>query len=542
MSTATFAPGKAAEFQVIQPRTTYTGSAIPSVPKGLPKLTISLCPECTGKIEAVLFEEDGKVIMEKTCPEHGLFRDVIYSDVKLYLKMEEWTFGDGRGIENPAVPEATNCPDQCGLCSMHTSHTVLANVDLTNRCNLTCPVCFANANAAGYLYEPTFDEVRKMLQTLRDQRPVSGRVVQFSGGEPTIYPRFVDVLKMAKEMGFTQLQAATNGLKFTDPEFAQQCGEAGLHTLYLQFDGVCDDIYKRTRGESLFEMKLKCIDNVRKAGMKICFVPTIVKGINDHQIGDIVRLAIDNIDVVSAISFQPVSFCGRISKAELEEKRFTQSDFAHAVREQTGLADPYNDWFPLSCVSPFSKLIAALRGETVPTLTPHPHCSMGTYMFVDKNKHATPITRFVDIGAMLQDIDMLARRAEQRRIKFWSKISAWNSLRKHYHEDRAPEGLTFQRFLQTLQGLVDKKYGRGEMEKQEFSYKTLMVASMHFMDVYNYDVERVRRCVIHYAAPNGQLYPFCAYNAGPTFREKIEKAYSMSFEQQPRMQELINIG
>jgi 7,8-dihydro-6-hydroxymethylpterin dimethyltransferase len=115
-------------------------------------------------------------------------------------------------------------------------------------------------------------------------------------------------------------------------------------------------------------------------------------------------------------------------------------------------------------------------------------------------------------------------------------------LRKHYHEDRAPEGLTFQRFLQTLQGLVDKKYGRGELEKQEFSYKTLMVASMHFMDVYNYDVERVRRCVIHYAAPNGQLYPFCAYNAGPTFREKIEKTFSMPFDQQPRMQELINIG
>jgi uncharacterized radical SAM superfamily Fe-S cluster-containing enzyme len=541
VSAATFAPAKATDFQILQPKTTHTGSPIPPIQKGLPKITQSLCPECTTKIEALLFEEDGKVIMEKSCAEHGWFRDVIYSDVKLYLKMEEWSFGDNRGLTNPAIPDAKRCPDQCGLCSMHTSHTVLANVDLTNRCNLTCPVCFANANAAGYLYEPSFEQVRKMLQALRNEQPTAGRVVQFSGGEPTIYPRFIDVLRMAKEMGFSHLQAATNGVLFTDLEFAQRSKEAGLHTLYLQFDGVCEDVYKQTRGESLLETKLKCIENVRKVGMKICFVPTIVKGVNDHEIGNIIRLALDNIDCVSAISFQPVSFCGRISRKELEAKRFTQSDFAHAAYEQTGLCDPYNDWFPLSCVVPFSRLISALRGEQTPTLSCHPHCSMGTYMFVDRNKKATPITKFVDMGAMLQEIDTLARRTEKQRIKFWSKMQAWKALRRHYHEDRAPEGLTFDRFLHTLQGLVDKKYGRGEMQEQGFSYKTLMVASMHFMDAYNYDVERVRRCVIHYAAPNGLIYPFCAYNAGPTFREKIEKKYSMPFERQPRMQELINL-
>jgi 7,8-dihydro-6-hydroxymethylpterin dimethyltransferase len=542
VSTTTFAPAKNRKFEILQPETTLTGSPIRRLQRGLPKITTSLCPECTQKLEAVLFEENGKVIMEKACPQHGEFRDVIYSDVKLYLKMEEWTFGDNQGVENPAIPDATQCPDQCGLCSMHTSHTVLANVDLTNRCNLTCPVCFANANTAGYLYEPDIEGVRTMLQTLRNERPVAGRVVQFSGGEPTIHPQFFDILRMATEMGFSHIQAATNGLMFTSLEFAQQAKEAGLHTLYLQFDGVSDDIYVRTRGEALLEKKMQCIDNVRKAGMKICFVPTIVKGVNDHQIGDIIRLAIDNIDVVSAISFQPVSFCGRISRAELEEKRFTQSDFAHAVIAQTGICEPYEDWFPLSLIAPFSRLISALRGAETPTLTPHPHCSMGTYLFVDKQGRSVPITRFVDVGAMVQDIDRLARRTAKQRIKLWSKISAWNSLRKHYHEDRAPEGLTFERFLQTLHGLVDHKYGRGEMEKSEYSYKTLMVASMHFMDSYNYDVERVKRCVIHYAAPDGQLYPFCAYNAGPTFREKVESKYSVPLDQQPDLLKLINIA
>ncbi len=542
MSTVTFSPAKSEKFKVIQPATTHTGSPIRRIPKGLPKMTMSLCPECTKTIEAVLFEEDGKVIMEKTCPQHGDFRDVIYTDVRLYLKMEEWTFGDGRGLKNPAIPDASQCPEQCGLCSMHTSHTVLGQVDLTNRCNLKCPVCFANANAAGYLYEPDLQGIRKMLQTLRDERPVAGRVAQFSGGEPTIHPHYIEAVQMATDMGFTQIQTATNGLMFTDLEFAQRAKDAGLHTLYLQFDGVTDDIYLRTRGEALLEKKIQCMDNVRKAGMKICLVPTLVKGVNDHQIGDIIRFAIDNIDVISAISFQPVAFCGRISRSELAEKRFTQSDFAHAVIDQTGLCDPINDWFPLSFISPFSKLISAMRGEETPTLTPHPHCSMGTYMFVDKNKKATPITRFVDVGAMVQEIDVLSRKTEKQRIKLWSGISAWNSLRKHYHEDRAPQGLSFKRFLQTLQGLVDHKYGRGEMEKQEFSYKTLMVASMHFMDSYNYDVERVKRCVIHYSAPNGLLYPFCSYNAGPTYREKIEKEYSVPLDRQPDLLKLVNIA
>jgi uncharacterized radical SAM superfamily Fe-S cluster-containing enzyme len=524
-----------AQFQVIQPETTYSGSAIQPLAKGLPKTTQSLCPDCTQLIEARIFEDGGKVVMEKSCPSHGEFRDIIYSDVRLYLEMEKWTFGDNRGLKNPVVSNAARCPEDCGLCNLHTSHTGVANVDLTNRCNLTCPVCFANANAAGYIYEPGLETVRKMLQALRDEKPVAGRIVQFSGGEPTIYPHFFEALRMAKEMGFSHLQAATNGLKFTDLEFAQQAKEAGLHTLYLQFDGVGDEVYRRTRGEALWEKKLACIENVKKAGLKIVFVPTIVKGVNDHQIGDILRLALEYIECTSGISFQPVAFTGRIARHELEAKRFTLADFAHAVADQTGIADPYQDWFPLSCVTPFSKLLSALRGDPTTMLSCHPHCSLGTYLFVDEKRQAVPVTRFIDVGPMLQEMDMLARQAGSglaRHVPFFTKISAWNKLRKFFHEDRAPEGLTFTKFLQTLQGMTDKRYGRGESEQKGFTYRTLMVAGMHFMDSYNYDVERVKRCVIHYAAPNGLIYPFCAYNSGPVYRERIEKQFSIPLERE----------
>jgi len=227
-----------------------------------------------------------------------------------------------------------------------------------------------------------------------------------------------------------------------------------------------------------------------------------------------------------------VAFTGRIARHELEAKRFTLSDFAHAVEEQTGICNTYEDWFPLSFVAPFSKLLGAVRGAETTTLSCHPHCSLGTYLFVDQNRKAVPVTRFIDVGPMLQEMDLLARKARKRRVQFFTKISAWNSLRKFFHEEKAPQGLTFSKFLQTLQGFTDKEYGRGESEQSGFTYRTLMVAGMHFMDSYNYDVERVKRCVIHYAAPNGKIYPFCAYNSGPVYRERIEREFSVPLEEQ----------
>ena len=189
---------------------------------------------------------------------------IVFSDVELYLKMEEWNFGDNLGLSNPQIEGGKTCPDDCGLCGMHTSHTALANVDLTNRCNPTCPVCFANANVAGYLDEPSLAQVRTMLQTLRDERPVDGRVVQFSGGRTDhSSPVLRDSLHGSRHGGFTHIQAATNGIELADLEFARKAKAAGLATLYLQFDGVTDDIYRRTRGQALLETKMRVIENRR---------------------------------------------------------------------------------------------------------------------------------------------------------------------------------------------------------------------------------------------------------------------------------------
>ena len=244
--------------------------AKPSVlQKGLPKQTQSLCPECKKVISARIYEENGKVMIEKECPEHGKVTDVYWSDVELYLKAEKFAY-DGIGVSNAIIQNAKTCPDNCGMCNLHLSHTVLANLDLTNRCNMKCPICFANANQAGYVYEPDYDTVVKMLETLRDEKPVPCTAVQFSGGEPTIYPRFFDVVKKAKELKFAQVQIATNGIKLAeDPEFAIKCAEAGLNTIYLQFDGMDDSIYQKTRNRPMLDIKIKAIENVRNLSRNI---------------------------------------------------------------------------------------------------------------------------------------------------------------------------------------------------------------------------------------------------------------------------------
>jgi uncharacterized radical SAM superfamily Fe-S cluster-containing enzyme len=481
-------------------------------------------------IDARLFEEDGKVIMEKTCPEHGYVRDLYWSDAEIYLKAERWTFGDGRGLLNPKLRQAAGCPDQCGLCNRHTSHTGLGNIDLTNRCDLVCPICFANANVAGYVYEPTYEEVVQMLKAFRIEQPVAGRMIQFSGGEPTLHPRFLDIIRASRRLGFSHVQIASNGINLSDHKFAQECARAGLHTIYLQFDGLTDEVYRKTRGRDLFAVKEKAIESIRRSGMKIVFVPTIVKSFNDHQVGDILKYSIENIDVVSGISYQPVVFTGRISYKEREEKRFTLTDLAWAVERQTGLAKARSDWYPTSCIAPFTRFVSAVRGEETVHLTCHPHCSLATYLFISPDtKDIVAAPQFIDVESMFLDLDKFSRTVPKSRFKSFARMKAFNSIKKHFREDKAPKGLTFPTFLMTLQGLMDKRIGRSK-DGKERTYKTLLVAGMHFMDAYNYDVDRVRRCVVHYAAPNGLLYPFCTYNSGPTFRNMIEKKFSMPFE------------
>jgi uncharacterized radical SAM superfamily Fe-S cluster-containing enzyme len=493
----------------------------------LPRIVESICPECRTVIPAREFEAGGKVMMEKSCPKHGQYTDVIFSNADIYRGAGEWYFEDGKGITNPTAGAAIPCPDRCGICDQHTSHTCVANINLTNRCNLRCPICFADADAEGYLYEPSYEQVIQMLKTYRNEQPVPAIYVQFSGGEPTLHPRFFEIVQAAKALKFDHIQIASNGLKLSDIRFAEQCAEAGLHTVYLQFDAVTDDVYLKLRGRALLDQKMRAVENVRKMNMRIILVPTIVKGINDHQTGKIVQFALNNLDVIFGISFQPVAFTGRISKQVVAKGRVTLSDLAIWVEEQTGFADARKDWFPLSALVPFSNFGGAVSGREITTVSCHPHCALCTFFFVDKKTGVpVPVTRFIDLKELLFEISRLSRHANPTQFQLISKVKLWNKTKKYFHPEKAPSGLTFRKFLQALDGYASTQVSRGPDSKKHL-YPNLFVAGMHFMDAYNYDLERVRRCIIHYAAPDGRIVPFCSYNSGPVFRETIEKRYSM---------------
>ena len=479
------------------------------------KQTKSLCPECLKVIDATVYEEDGKVYMRKTCPEHGEFQDLYWSDYEQYVRVEKFRYV-GDGLNNPRTETVNGCPYDCGICPNHKSHTVLGIIDVTNRCNLRCPVCFANAAATGYVYEPTKEQIRGMLENLRRNDPVPATALQFSGGEPTVREDLFELIRMAKELGFRHVEVNTNGLRLAESvEYCKGLREAGMSTVYLQFDGLTPEVYKFTRGRDLLDVKMRAIENLRKAGVKsIVLVVTLIKGVNDNQLGDIIRFAVKNFDVVRCINVQPVSICGRIPPEEREKMRITITDFMRLCEEQTNGKIRMNDFYPVPTVVPISKAVGALKGKRYVEFTAHPHCGMATYLFVE-NGDIVPITKYGNVDKFIASIQKVYEDAAQgktkkakfrllaalRHIKFsFLRKYVWRVLREGSYE------------------------ALGDLQR-----KSILLSSMHFMDPYNFDLQRVENCVIHYAVPDGRIIPFCTMNS--IHRPKIEKQFSMSIKE-----------
>ncbi len=507
---------------------TFSGTPIRPVLRSLPRTVETLCPQCGVILLGRYYVADGKVLAEKTCPEHGYFRDCINSDARLYLKASHWSFEEGPGQQFPQVRDAHHCPSNCGYCNQHVSSGLLSQIDLTNRCNLNCPICFANANASGRVSEPSFEQVVVLLQQLRDLRPIPATAIQFAGGEPTMHPDFTRIVAQAISMGFSHIQAATNGLKLAQKEFAKNCAQAGLHTIYLQFDGVGEDIYRTMRKRDLWQEKLRCIENCRQNEIKVCLVPTIIKGVNDDQVGKILQFAIENIDVVSAISYQPVCFTGRIDQDQRERQRYTLGDLASDISESMENCEVYRDFYPLSIVKPISTLLQALQEAPKITCNCHPDCSLGTYVLISPQGKAYPFPMVFDIEGLFTQMNSLAKRlAGKSQINWLDKWAVYRLFKKHFKKGAGPKDLTVSKFVKALMGMVDKSKGRGQAGQK--TYRTLMVAGMHFQDRYNFDVERVKRCAVPYSTLEG-IFPFCAYNSGPMYREFVEQIHSCTME------------
>ena len=471
------------------------------------KQTKSICPECFKVLDATIYEDNNKVYIKKECSEHGKFRDIYWSDYKQYQRAEQFRY-EGDGIENPRTNTKLDCPLDCGLCPQHKSHTGLAIIDVTNRCNLRCPVCFANAAAAGYVYEPSKKEIQAMLENFRQNKPVPAPALQFSGGEPTIRKDLFELVGMAKELGFEHVEVNTNGLRLAQSvEYCRDLKEAGISTIYLQFDGLTSDVYEFTRGRDLLDNKMKAIENCRKAGIEsIVLVVTLIKGVNDHQLGDIIRFAVENFDIIRCVNVQPVSLCGRLPEQERAKMRITIPDFMKLTEEQTGGKIKVSDFYPVPTVVPISKAIGALKDKRYVEFTAHPHCGMATYAFIEDGE-MVPITRYGNVEKFIKTMKKVYEAASKGHKK-QAKLRLIGALR------HIKFGLLRKYLLPILR--TGSYESLGELHR-----KMLLISSMHFMDPYNFDLERVQRCCIHYGVPDGRIIPFCTMNS--IHRSKIEE-------------------
>ena len=496
------------------------------------KDTKSLCPECGKPLDAEVFDEDGKVFIKKTCDEHGEFVNTYWSDDQLYNRMEKF-IPTVTGVENPCVEDTGACPSNCGLCSKHETSTVLGLIDVTNRCNLRCPVCFANAAAAGYLYEPSKEEIRQMLKNLRGLKPHPCPAIQYAGGEPTVRKDIVELIEMAKEEGFTHVQIATNGIRLAHREnLAKELKQAGLNTVYLSFEGVTPEPYIENKGRDLLPDKLKAIENCRKAGLGIVLVPTLVKGVNDNQVGQIIKFAFDNNDIIYGVNFQPVSFSGRTPSEHVEEQRITIPDFVDIIEKETDGQVPTSAFYPPSFVEPIAEFISLLDGEESAkvTLNCHEHCGTATYVFRQKTEgdgkdKLIPITDFIDVEDLTDKLKEYNEKLKEGKFGSRKRVLAGltKNLTKMIHTSRTPEDLDIKRILLNV-------FAKGDYDALgAFSKDSMLISCMHFMDPFNFDEDRVKKCVIHYATPDGRIIPFCTFNS--MYRPDVEKEFSEPYGQ-----------
>jgi len=509
------------------------------IAKGMPYVVESLCPVCRRLVGAEVYEDGGKVWMRKACADHGKFRDLLSSDVEFFLHLRRTHRDSPVPIEGAGHPEGADCPTACGLCERHISSPVMVNIDLTNRCNLNCPICFANSNAAGRVCELSLDQLDRILEKIVSIRPQPPSCVQFAGGEPTVHKDFLEAVRRAKSMGVGYVQVASNGLRFAQSfEFCQAASDAGLGQVYLQFDGVTDEVYLKIRGRPLMETKLRAIENIAKANMRTALVPTLAKGLNDDQVGEIARFAVRNVDAVSGISWQPVAITGRIDEDRRLEMRYTTADLARDLEQQCGFPLMHRDWYPFSVVQPFIRVMEAATKQRFPHYSCHPNCGCATYLVVDKQTATViPFPMFLDIEEMMESVDRVAARVEKHP---WttrlSVMQAMRSLKRHFHAERTPKSWGFQEFLAFVKSLLEIDEEQADKaaymaQVREGRFGMLLMASMHFQDAYNFELPRVQRCVILYAAPDGGLYPFCTWNSGPCHRNRVEEQFGVPLAQ-----------
>jgi uncharacterized radical SAM superfamily Fe-S cluster-containing enzyme len=354
----------------------------------------SLCPTCLKNVEGSIVSDGRVVYLLKNCSEHGSVKLKMWPDVDHYRWMRSFDF--------PRVPPrlrkdaAARCPTSCGLCGRHLRKPTLMEIEVTRRCNLRCPVCFIGE---GKTAEPSLAELQRLCTSVLEEAG-PGISIQLTGGEPTVREDLAEVVRLGRSTGFSAIEINTNGLAIAaQADLLPRLKESGATGIYLQFDGMSPQVYLRIRGADLMAEKLSVVERCREAGIQAVLAMTVIKGVNDGEIGSVLEFALENIDVVAGLALQPAFLSGRF-EVEMAD-RLSMGDVIFLLAEQSkGLIGPYELW-PLGCS--------------------HPLCSAGVLLVEREGKAFLPSTRIISCEQYVREFnpdspqgsvfaDVLARR------------------------------------------------------------------------------------------------------------------------------------
>jgi 7,8-dihydro-6-hydroxymethylpterin dimethyltransferase len=452
--------------------------------------TESLCPVCLRKIPAKIAMRDNTAVLEKTCPSHGRFETPIWRGEPSF---ESWT--------RPKIPKSPpvaftgmekGCPYDCGLCPDHRQRSCTILIEVTERCDLNCPVCYADSGN-GTKPDPSVDEIRSLFRAA--WKAAENSNIQLSGGEPATRDDLPEIVAVGRESGFSFVQLNTNGLRIArDAGFVRALKDAGLSSVFLQFDGVDDEVYRKLRGRKLLKEKLDAIAACEKNGIGVVLVPTIVPGINDGSIGDILKKAVELTPTARSVHFQPVSYFGRYFVDGPEKRRTTLPEIMRAMENQTDGMFKADQFKPPGCENAM--------------------CSFHANFLVEPGGKVVPLQNADKSCCGPINAEEGAARAISYVARQWA----------------APAAKDIVAISETI---AEKKSGKdracGEnrpvMSLDDFIARarthTFSVSAMAFQDAWNVDLNRVRDCCIHVVSPDRRLVPFCLYNLTSANGERL---------------------
>jgi len=443
------------------------------------ELTRSICPDCRRVIDAHILIRDNKVFMRKRCPDHGLFEALVYGDARQYTNSSK--FNKPGTIPLKFSSEIENgCPHDCGLCPDHQQHTCLGIIEVNSACDMACPLCFAEAGPG---FNLTLEEVEDILDRFVTAEG-NPQLVQFSGGEPSIHPQIIPMMHAAHQRGIPNVMLNTNGKRIAhDDRFVAELAEMGdaCPTIYFQFDGFESETYRIIRGEpDILPAKLRALDRLAEIGCTVILVPAIERGVNEDEIGHIVRFGLDH-PAVKGINFQPAFHAGRHVRHD-PLRRITNPDIIALIEAQTAGLFVATDFVPVPCC--------------------FPTCNSVTYAYVDEERNVTPLPRLLKVddyldyitNRVMPDLGGEIRRALEG---LWSSSAVLGS-EKVAHEFS---------FSCSACGLPD-----GGLDVKAVSQFIFMIMLQDFMDPWTFNQKNLMKCCKEFLLPGGKQIPFCAYN------------------------------